>query len=85
MGITPAYITVGAAAGLKRYINETEGLEQNLDSARKVLSEVAQLNAEDILAQLILGYYEMLLSGCTVTDLCKKADLVKHNSLGAVI
>ncbi|MBE6959127.1 MAG: mannitol dehydrogenase [Ruminococcaceae bacterium] len=85
MGITPAYITVGAAAGLKRYINETEGLEQNLDSARKVLSEIAQLNADDTLAQLILGYYEMLLNGCTVSDLCKKADLCKHYSLGAVI
>ena len=85
MGITPAYITVGAAAGLKRYINETESLEQNMDSAKKVLSEVAKLNAEDALAQLILGYYEMLLNGCTVSDLCKKADLVKHSSLGAVI
>ena len=85
MGITPAYITVGAAAGLKRYINETEGMEQNMESACKVLSEVAQLNAEDTLAQLILGYYEMLLNGCSVSELCKKADLCKHNSLGAVI
>ena len=85
MGITPAYITVGAAAGLKRYINETEGMEQNMDNARKVLSEVAQLNPEDTLAHLILGYYEMLLNGCTVSELYKKADLCKHNSLGAVI
>ena len=85
MGITPAYITVGAAAGLKRYINETEGLEQNLDTGRKVLAEIAQLNTEDTLAQLILGYYEMLLSGCAVSDLLKKADLIKHSSLGAVI
>ena len=85
MGITPAYISVGAAAGLKRYINETEGMEQNLDSACKVLAEVAQLDAEHPLAKLILGYYEMLLGGCTVADLCKKADLCKHESLGAVI
>ena len=85
MGITPAYIAVGAAAGLKRYINEAEGLEQNLDSARQVLAEVAQLKADDTLAKLILGYYEMLLAGCTVSDLCKKADLCKHESLGAVI
>jgi mannitol-1-phosphate 5-dehydrogenase len=85
MGITPAYIAVGAAAGLKRYINEAEGLEQNLDSARQVLAEVAQLKADDTLAKLILGYYEMLLAGCTVSDLCKKADLCKRESLGAVI
>ena len=85
MGITPAYIAVGAAAGLKRYINEAEGLEQNLDSAYQVLAEVAQLKADDTLAKLILGYYEMLLAGCTVSDLCKKADLCKHESLGAVI
>ena len=85
MGITPAYITVGAAAGLKRYIDETEGLEQNKESAIKVLAEVSQLSCEDTLAKLILDYYEMLLAGASVADLCKKADLCKHNSLGAVI
>jgi mannitol-1-phosphate 5-dehydrogenase len=84
-GMTPAYITVGAAAGLHRYIKETEGAEQNVATAAGVLSEVAGLDAEDALAKLILSYYEMLLGGCSLSDLCVKADVIKHESMHSVI
>ena len=83
-GITPAYIAVGAAAGLRRYIAEA-GLEQNQSSAMNVLSEVAKLTADEVLTQLILDYYDMLCGGCSLADLCVKAEQVKHSSLKDVI
>ena len=84
-GMTPAYIAVGAAAGLHRYIKETEGAEQNVATAAGVLSEVAGLDAEDTLAKLILSYYEMLLGGCSLSDLCVKAEQIKHAGMTNVI
>ena len=84
-GVTPAYIAVGAAAGLKRYINEAEGLEQSRQTAEKVLEEVSGLKAGDKLAELILGYYAMLLEGCSLTDLRHAADAVKAQSLERII
>ena len=84
-GVMPAYIAVGAAAGLHRYIKEADGMEQGVASAKKVLAEVSCLNAEDTLAKLILEYYEMLLSGCTLGDLCAKAEQNKHASMKDVV
>ena len=84
-GITPAYIAVGAAAGLHRYINEAEGMEQGLDAAKKVLADVSKLDANSELATMILSVYEKILSGATVTDLRHMADEVKAKSLTAII
>ena len=84
MGVAPAYISIGTAAGLKRYIAEN-ALEQSLDSAKKVLTEVCQLDVSGQLAQRILGNYSLLLEGATLTDLLKTAQEQKHQSLLSVI
>lgn len=84
-GVTPAYITVGAAAGLKRYIDETEGLEQGEDTAAKVLADVSKLDLGGKLAQMILGYYRMILAGKSLSDLRRAADEAKHAELTNVI
>ena len=84
-GITPAYIAVGAAAGLHRYINEAEGMEQGMDAAKQVLTEVSKLDAEGKLAQMILAMYAKILAGATVADLRRAADQVKAESLSAII
>lgn len=83
-GITPAYIAVGAAAGLKRYIDEA-GMEQNMESATKVLPEVSGLQAESELATMILKYYRMIISGCSIADLRRAADAAKAASLRDII
>ena len=84
-GVTPAYITLGAAAAVRRYIDEAEGMEQGMDSAKKVLAEVSQLDVNGTLATLILNYYKMLLDGASVADLRRAADEVKSASLKDVI
>ena len=83
-GITPAYIAVGAAAGIKRYLDEA-GEAQSLAAAEKVLAEVSQLSADAPLAKLILPYYKMIIEGCTVEDLLKAADAAKKASMDKVI
>ena len=84
-GITPAYIAVGAAAGVYRYINEAEGMEQGVESAKQVLAEVSKLDCDAALAQLILAAYEKILDGTSVADLRRLADENKRMSLSKVI
>ena len=84
-GINPAYIAVGAAAGLKRYIDEAEGMEQGMEAAEKVLAEVAGLQNSDALAQMILKMYALILGGAELSTLRRAADRVKAESLSNVI
>jgi mannitol-1-phosphate 5-dehydrogenase len=84
-GITPAYIAVGAAAGLHRYINEAEGMEQGLDAAKQVLADVSGLEASSELATMILFVYEKILSGATLYDLRRAADAVKASTLKPIV
>lgn len=83
-GITPAYIAVGAAAGLHRYLKENGG-EQSIEGAKSVLREVSKIEDTHTLAKLILHYYEMLLSGCTIAALIAQADKVKHENMESVV
>ena len=84
-GVVPAYIAVGAAAGLRRYINEAEGMEQSMASAEKVLAEVSGLDVKGLLAQLILNMYKMFLEGKDLSDIRRAADEVKAAGLKNVI
>lgn len=84
-GVMPAYIAVGAAAGLRRYINETEGLEQGMGAAKRVLAEVSGLDDDSELAKLILHMYELVLEEKSVRELLKAADEVKAASIKDII
>ena len=85
MGVTPAYICVGAAAGLHRYIKEAAELEQGMDAAEKVLAEVSGLAADSVLAQQILSMYRLILDGASPAELRRAADAAKAQSLGPII
>ncbi|MCF0145520.1 MAG: hypothetical protein HUJ73_02925, partial [Eubacterium sp.] len=84
-GVIPAYIAAGAAAGLRRYINEAEGLEQSMDAARKVLTEVSQLDPESEQAGLILGMYELFLNGADLADIIRAADRIRTEGQQGII
>jgi mannitol-1-phosphate 5-dehydrogenase len=83
-GITPAYIAVGAAAGLRRYLKENGGV-QSMEEAKAALLEVSKLAEDHRLAKLILHYYEMILDGCSLLKLMQEAEKQKHKSMGAVV
>ena len=83
-GITPAYISVGTAAGLHRFLMEN-GSIQSVDQAKKVLIEVSCLEENHLLTKLILHYYKMLLDGCSLANLIAEADNIKHASMNAIV
>ena len=62
----PAYMAVGATAGLKRYLAE-QNLPQTIEGASRILAEDSCLNAGDPITALILKNYRLLLDGVYVT------------------
>ncbi len=83
-GKTPAYIAVGAAAAIHRYLNENEKT-QTVENAVLVLQEVSGLQAEETLSKMILDCYGKLIGGATIRELCTLADNVKAASLNGII
>lgn len=83
-GITPAYIAIGAAAGLHRYLAENGG-EQSENAAKTVLCEVSQLEKDGKLYNLILDMYRMITNGATLGELRRAADAVVAENLNNVI
>lgn len=83
-GITPAYIAVGAAAGLRRYLKENGGI-QSMEVAKAALADIAKLDEEHMLSKLILHYYGMILDGCSLLKLANEAEKQKHESMNAVV
>ena len=84
-GIIPTYIVIGAAAAVKRYINEAEGMEQTVENATRVLAEVSGLDAESVLAKMILVNYVLLCEGKTLGEIRRVADQIKAESMEPVI
>ena len=85
MGITPAYITIGAAAGLRRYLDEVDGCEQTLECAKRVLCEHCKLDADENLTKMILDMYKMIVDGKTLAEIRRAADAIIADKLVDVI
>ena len=84
VGIVPAYIAIGAAAGLKRFLEE-KGMAQTEDNAGALLAEASDLTENDPLYQLILDMYAMIRTGATAGQLRRKADAIKAASGRSII
>lgn len=84
-GIVPAYIAIGAAAGIRRYIDETEEMEQSLVCAEKVLINVSKVEIHSGLGELILEMYQMILDGKSIGEIRRTADEIKAASLKNVV
>ena len=82
MGIVPAYIAIGAAAGLFRYLKESE--DKSLTAAA-VLADVCGLEESCELAKLILGMYEHIRGGKKLGELRRIADKTVCATLQNVI
>lgn len=83
-GDVPAYIAIGAAAGLKRFIDE-KGMEQTAENAQMLLCETAALEKDSVLCKLILGMHGMLVDGSTIGQLRRAADKLKAANRSNVI
>ena len=83
-GEIPAYIAIGAAAGLKRFVSEKE-LPQTVENAKALLLEVSGLEPDEILVKLIMDMYAMLLAGASIGQLRRAADKIKAANRSNVI
>ncbi|MBR3751020.1 MAG: mannitol dehydrogenase [Clostridia bacterium] len=84
-GIVPAYIAVGAAAGIRRYIIQSDSMVQSVDCAQQVLQSVSGLAPDSKEARLILDMYKLILEGKSLGSIRRAADAIKAESLGDVI
>ena len=80
-GAIPAYIAIGAAAGLCRLVKETEGDK----SAKELLCETANLQASDSLVNLIMEYYELITNGADFAALRRMAEQKKAVSRNRIV
>ena len=85
VGVTPAYIAIGAAAGLRRYIAEAEGMDQSVQNATGVLTDLCKLDKDSALAKMILDMYKMIIDGKSFGELRRAADAVVAANLNNVI
>lgn len=82
MGVTPAYIAIGAAAGLFRYMNEEE---DKTITASAVIENVCELDKNSELATLILEMYELIKAGKSFGEIRRIADKKVADKLTNVI
>lgn len=82
MGITPAYIAIGAAAGVCRYMNESEDKTTTADA---VIESVCGLDKDSELAQLILEMYERMKAGKTFGEIRRMADKIVTTNFYSII
>ena len=83
-GEIPAYIAIGAAAGLKRFADE-KGIEPTVENAEQLLLEVSGLEKGSKLSELIMGMYRMIADGTTIGQLRRAADKLKADNRNNVI
>ena len=84
LGITPSYIAVGTAAGVRRYLEEN-AMDQTPENAQAVLSQVSGLDEQTPLAQMVLDMYQMILAGSGIDVLRRATGKNKAASLQNVI
>ena len=83
-GDVPAYIAIGAAAGLKRFVDEKE-LAQTAENAEMLLKDHAGLNDDSVLFKLIMDMYRMIIDGAAIGKLRRAADKLKAANRSNVI
>ena len=84
MGVMPAYIAVGAAGAVYRYLNET-GTEQSYDAAKRVLREISGLPDGHAQTELILQMYGLYLEGEATAMMRRYAQKIKVTNMREVI
>ncbi|MCI8599114.1 MAG: mannitol dehydrogenase [Lachnospiraceae bacterium] len=83
-GIFPAYILLGTAGAVYRYLNETRG-EQSKIQALKVLKEISNLGEGEEITEGILDFYGMFLCGASVGAMKHKAQHMEAERLKNII
>lgn len=83
-GMQPAYVAVGAAGALYRYLSEAV-LEQSRENASAALKNIAGNAVCDSLAETILSMYDLCAEGQRPAVLRRAAQDIKARTLGDIV
>lgn len=83
-GQMPAYISVGAAAGLKRLLDENS-IPQSLQNAKQMLMQTAKLEENDPLIDIVLKQYDLIIHGADIAVLRRSAEKMKAQALNSIV
>lgn len=83
-GIDASYISVGAAAAMKTYLDE-KGLCQNECNCREQFCALSELDESSPIVGRVLRLYRIILDGKSVAELCHAAASLKSESRKPVI
>ncbi len=83
-GVSPAFIALGIAGAVYRYLNES-GKEQTVENARDSLKEISELSADDQLTKIVLELYGYFLQGEDTQIMRLAVQALKKKSLINVI
>ncbi len=84
MGVTPAFIALGAAAALRAHL-ESLGEAQTIENAAKALKGLSGLDADDQLAGMILPLYAQIARGASIQGLRRAADCLRVSAGGDIV
>ena len=82
MGITPAYIAIGVAAGLCTYMNESQ---EYTFTPEDVLEKICGLNVEGELFALVLETYDLIQKRKSLRESRKVADIKVAEKLQYIV
>ena len=83
-GISPIFISVGAAGAVYQYIREHEK-EQSLKCAREVLIEISGLGEAETLMEYILPVYQLYMEGVSIREIRRFAEEMRKKEQREVI
>ena len=77
-------VAVGAAAGLYRFVSENN-MEQTVHNGKQMLLQASGLEDGCALTDMILQIYQMIVDGCSISQLCRYAEKQKAAQRSNVI
>ncbi|MBQ9951463.1 MAG: mannitol dehydrogenase [Clostridia bacterium] len=83
-GMSPAFISIGSAGALYRYLNES-GREQSAENAAAALREIAGDAVSDELFAAIMDMYAQFLAGESPAAMRRAAQNLKAKNLGNIV
>ena len=83
-GMSPAFISIGSAGALYRYLNES-GHEQSAENAAAALREIAGDAVSDELFAAIMDMYAQFLAGESPAAMRRAAQNLKAKNLGNIV
>ncbi|HAL73885.1 MAG TPA: mannitol dehydrogenase [Clostridiales bacterium] len=83
-GVPPVFIAVGIACAIDLYLIENHQI-RDITQAEQVLREISEIDPDEQVGQLVLAFYEEIVSGSSLADLRRLAGRLRAAGLHNMI